>query len=39
MAGTNAYTIRDYMTDALTIDYNKVYTLADQSPFSFFNTI
>lgn len=39
MAGTNAYTIRDYVMDALTIDYNKVYSLSDQSPFSFFNTI
>lgn len=33
------FTIRMYMLDALTIDYNKVYTMADQSPFSFFNTI
>lgn len=32
-------TIRMYMLNALTIDYNKVYTMADQSPFSFFNTI
>ena len=39
MAGTNAYTIRDYITDELTIDYNKVYAMSDQSPFSFFNTI
>jgi len=39
MAGTNAFTIRMYILDALTIDYSKVYTMNDQSPFSFFNTI
>ncbi len=35
-AGTSGgyLTIRDYITDALYIDYEKVYTLADKSPFS-----
>ena len=32
-------TIRMYMISALTIDYNNVYAMSDQSPFSFFNTI